>query len=106
MLAHALILLFLQIQSALFPPPKPPQFITVSTSTSTGSVRPGATISLFVDVVPKPGLHVYAPGAKDYTPIALTLIRQPIVTAGKLLYPKSEILALENERVPVFKVPF
>ena len=33
----------------------------------------GGKLALFVDVTPKPGIHVYAPGSKDYIPIALKL---------------------------------
>jgi hypothetical protein len=82
--------------------------ITVATSASTNVVRPGARVSLFVDVMPDPKIHVYAPGAKDYLPISLELAPSSGVKAGKLTYPKSQILNFEplNDRVPVYRVPF
>ncbi|HWW86199.1 MAG TPA: protein-disulfide reductase DsbD domain-containing protein [Vicinamibacterales bacterium] len=72
------------------------------------TATPGAKVSLFVDVVPKPGIHVYAPGAEDYTPITIKLVPGADITPGKLAYPKSEILFFEplNERVPIFQKPF
>ena len=33
----------------------------------------GGKVMLFVDVTPKTGIHVYAPGSKDYIPITLKL---------------------------------
>jgi hypothetical protein len=85
--------------------------LTVATSTSptaTAPARPGATIKLFVDVIPDPKVHVYAPGAKDYLPIALEVTPVAGVTAGKLTYPKAQDLYFEplKEHVPVFSVPF
>ena len=107
MRALLLLLIAWQTTNPLAPfLPKPPQFINVSTSTSATTVKPGSKLLLFVDVVPKPGIHVYAPGAKDYMPIALTVAAQPKVRLGKLVYPKSETMTFENERIPVFQQPF
>ena len=85
--------------------------LTVATSASPTTVapaRPGSTIRLFVDVIPDPKIHVYAPGAKDYLPIALEIAPAAGVTVGKLLYPKAQDLYFEplNEHVPVFSAPF
>jgi thioredoxin:protein disulfide reductase len=44
-------------------------------------------VSLYLDVTPKPKMHVYAPGEKDAIPIAWTLDPNPAITAGKLTYP-------------------
>jgi DsbC/DsbD-like thiol-disulfide interchange protein len=68
----------------------------------------GAKLSLLLDIAPKPGIHVYAPGAVDYTPIRLELEPGPEITPGKLVYPKSEMLFFEplNEHVPIFQKPF
>ena len=51
----------------------------------------GAKLALFVDVTPKPGIHVYAPGSEYYIPITVKLNAQPEIKAGKIAYPKSEI---------------
>jgi hypothetical protein len=82
--------------------------ITMSTSASAAEARPGSTIRLFVDVIPDPNVHVYAPGAKDYLPIALSLKPRPGVWIGKLVYPKSQDWYFEplKEHVPVFHTPF
>src|SRR5262245_6249765 len=37
----------------------------------------GGKASLFVEVTPKPGIHVYAPGSKDYIPISVKLDAVP-----------------------------
>jgi cytochrome c biogenesis DsbD-like protein len=84
--------------------------LTMATSASTAKTpaRPGAAVSLFVDVIPDLNVHVYAPGAKDYLPIALEIAPSPGVTIGKLTYPKAQDLYFEplKEHVPVFSAPF
>src|SRR2546428_6569657 len=81
---------------------------TITTATATPSAAPGGKIALFVDMAPNPGVHVYAPGAKDYLPVKVTLKAQPDVKAGKITYPKSEMMffAPLNETVPVYQKPF
>src|SRR3954451_7361743 len=66
----------------------------------------GAKLVLFVDVTPKPGIHVYAPGSKDYIPITVKLNAPPDIKAGKLASPKSEMMTFADEKVPVFQKPF
>ncbi len=80
----------------------------MATSASAAEATRGATVRLFVDVIPDPKVHVYAPGAKDYLPIALALTPPAGVTVGKLAYPKSQDLYFEplNEHVPVYQTPF
>jgi DsbC/DsbD-like thiol-disulfide interchange protein len=64
--------------------------------------------TLMLDMAPNAGIHVYAPGAKDYIPVKITLKPQPGVKPGKLTYPKSEkmFFAPLNETVPVYQKPF
>jgi DsbC/DsbD-like thiol-disulfide interchange protein len=66
----------------------------------------GAKVSLALDVTPKAGIHVYAPGTKDFIPIELKLDAQPDIKAGKVVYPKSETMTFGDEKVPVFEKPF
>ena len=82
--------------------------LTMATSASVTEARRGSTIRLFVDVVPDPKVHVYAPGAKDYIPIALVMTPRAGVTVGKLAYPKSQdwYFAPLKEHVPVYEAPF
>jgi hypothetical protein len=82
--------------------------LTMATGASVTEARRGSTVRLFVDVIPDPKVHVYAPGAKDYIPIALVMTPRPGVTVGKLAYPKSQDWYFEplKEHVPVYDVPF
>ena len=71
------------------------------------SVTAGAKASLSVDVQPKPGIHVYAPGAGEfYIPITVKLNPQPEIKPGKVAYPKSETMIFADEKVAVFEKPF
>jgi len=84
-----------------------PVQLTFTTAAGAPSVKPGGTVKVFVDVTPRPKMHVYAPGAKDYLPIALEL-NSAGVRAGKLTYPASQDLYFEptKEHVPVYRSPF
>ena len=81
--------------------------LTFTTVAGVATVKAGQSVKLHVDVTPKPKMHVYAPGAKDYLPIKVEL-NSPGVKAGKLTYPKSEdwYFAPTNEHVPVFQSRF
>ena len=81
--------------------------LTFATAVSAPTIKPGQTHKLFVDVSPKPKMHVYAPGAKDYLPIVLEL-NSAGVRAGKLTYPASQDWYFEptKEHVPVYQAPF
>ena len=81
--------------------------LTFTTAVSVPTAKPGQTLKLFVDVTPKPKMHVYAPGAKDYLPIVLEL-NSAGVRAGKLTYPASQDWYFEptKEHVPVYQAPF
>ena len=76
--------------------------LTTSSSAQTGKA------SLFVDVVPKPTMHVYSPGQKGYIAITLTLDADPAFTAAKTKYPPGEKLFMKvlNETQLVYSKPF
>ena len=82
--------------------------ITMATSVNSAQAPAGSTVRLFVDVTPDAKVHVYAPGAKDYLPIALVVTPRPGIKVGKLAYPKSQDWYFEplKEHVPVFQAPF
>lgn len=88
--------------------PPPSKHATITPGPPALTAAAGTKVALFVDMTPKPGVHVYAPGAKDYLPVKLTLKPQPEVRIGKLTYPKSEMMffAPLNETVPVFEKAF
>jgi hypothetical protein len=75
---------------------------------SDASVAPGQRFSLALDLSPKRGMHVYAPGASSYRIITLNITPQPYVRTMPLRYPASEIYHFVplNERVPVYQKPF
>jgi Thiol:disulfide interchange protein DsbD, N-terminal/AhpC/TSA family len=64
--------------------------LTVTTSVSDRLVAPGTRFSLYVDVAPKPRMHVYSPEQKDYISIALTLEPDPAFKPHPAVYPKAE----------------
>jgi peroxiredoxin len=72
------------------------------------AVAVGNRFSVVLDIAPRRGIHVYAPGATDYRVIGVTFASQPFVRIGPTRYPASEIYHFKplNERVPVFQKPF
>jgi DsbC/DsbD-like thiol-disulfide interchange protein len=87
------------------PAPKPGHAAILSSPAQVSGAA-GGKLALFVDVTPKPGIHVYAPGTEFYIPITVKLNAQPEIKAGKLAYPKSETMTFLDEKVPVFQKPF
>jgi DsbC/DsbD-like thiol-disulfide interchange protein len=87
------------------PAPKPGH-ATIAASPGEVSAKAGTKLMLFVDVTPKPGIHVYAPGNNDYIPITVKLNPATDVKPGKLAYPKSENAVIADEKVAVFQKPF
>ena len=84
------------------------QHLDLKAYPSDGTVAIGTRFSLALDIAPKPGMHLYAPGAAGYRVIALNIAPQPNVRTQPLRYPASEIYLFVplNERVPVFRKPF
>lgn len=82
--------------------------LAVTSYVSDAVVAPGSLFSLVLDVKPNPGIHVYAPGAKDYKIVSVRLDTNPVVAARPLQYPASEVYHFKplDERVPVFQKPF
>jgi DsbC/DsbD-like thiol-disulfide interchange protein len=79
---------------------------TITAAPANATAVAGGKASLFVDVTPKPNIHVYAPGSRDYIPITVKLTSPTDLKAGKLTYPKAEMMSFADERVPVFDKPF
>jgi DsbC/DsbD-like thiol-disulfide interchange protein len=75
---------------------------------SDAKVALGTRFSLAVEIAPKRGMHVYAPGATGYKIVALNITPQPHVRTASLRYPASEIYYFKplDERVPVYQRPF
>ena len=71
-------------------------------------VAPGNRFSLVVDVTPKPGMHVYAPGDHLYRVVRLRIDAPDFLRVHAPAYPPSEIYHYEplDETVPVYQRPF
>ena len=82
--------------------------LDLRTYPSDASVALGTRFSLALDVTPKRGVHVYAPGASGYRVVTVNITPQPHVRIQPVRYPASEIYHFVplNERVPVFQKPF
>jgi len=82
--------------------------LDITAYTSDAAVAPGNRFALAADIVPKPRMHVYAPGASSYRVVTLTVEQQPFIRMLPKRYPASEIyfFAPLNERVPVYQKPF
>ena len=84
--------------------------LAIAASQSNPDVTVGSRFHLALDVTPKPGMHVYAPGADalGYRVIGLHLDTPDFLRALPAEYPASEIYHFEplDERVPVYQRPF
>ncbi|MEO7133189.1 MAG: protein-disulfide reductase DsbD domain-containing protein [Vicinamibacterales bacterium] len=80
----------------------------MTASISNTVAAPGERLALTVNVTPKPGMHLYAPGKHDYQVVQLTIDPQPWLRAQTTIYPASEIYHFKplDERVEVFMKPF
>ncbi len=82
--------------------------LDLTTYSSDSSIAAGNRISLVLDITPGPGIHVYAPGAAGYKPVALTITPQEYVRALPAKFSASQTYYFKplKERVPVFQKPF
>lgn len=82
--------------------------LTVATSGPADAVAPGARVPLVVEITPKPNMHVYAPGQKDFIPVSLTLAATDGVRAEAAQFPAAEKLDVKDlgETHLVYSRPF
>jgi peroxiredoxin len=82
--------------------------LEIVTYPSDSAIAPGNRFSIGLDIQPHNGMHVYAPGAKSYRVIGLTIDSQPFVRTLPMRYPPSQTYSFKplNERVPVYQKPF
>jgi len=75
---------------------------------SDAGVAPGDRFSVALEIELRSKIHVYAPGAKGYRVISLSIEPHPQVRVLPMRYPDSDIYFFKplNERVPVFQKPF
>ncbi len=84
------------------------RLIAASAHASDAAITPGNRFALVVDVTPKPGMHVYAPGDHLYRVVRLRLDAPDFLRVHPLDYPASEQYHYEplDETVPVYQQPF
>jgi peroxiredoxin len=72
------------------------------------AIAPGNRFAIAFEISPKPGIHVYAPGASGYRVIGVSIAAQPFVRVLPLKYPPAQIYFFRplNERIPVYQKPF
>ncbi len=83
--------------------------LAITASQSRVSAAPGAAVSLFVDVFPKPKMHVYAPEQTGgYIRVELALDDDAAVKEAKPIFPKASGYYFEplKETFKVFDAPF
>lgn len=82
--------------------------LTVRTWPSDEVVAPGERFSVVLDIVPKPAIHIYAPGQEGYIPISVTVDEDPALMPHAMVYPEPDIYHFKplNERVKVYSHPF
>ena len=82
--------------------------LDVTTYSSDDAVAPGNRFALVFEVRPRPGMHVYAPGAESYRVISFTIEPHDLVRTLPVAYSESEVYHFEplDERVPVYQRPF
>ena len=81
------------------------QHVTAATGTIPESAAAGK-IALHVDVTPKPNIHVYAPGAKEFSAVSLVLTPRAGVTTGKPVYPAADPAPVGEDDVPAYRKTF
>ena len=82
--------------------------LSVAVSAGAAEVASGGKVALFVDVAPKPKMHVYAPGQDGYIAITLKLDASPGLVPAKAKYPAGEkyLMPALNETQIVYAKPF
>lgn len=82
--------------------------LSMTASISDAVAAPGERLAITVNVTPKRGMHLYAPGKHDYRVVQLTLDPQPWLKPQATVYPASEIYYFKplDERVEVFMKAF
>lgn len=75
---------------------------------SEATVAPGARLTISLDVTPRRGIHVYAPGKHTYRVVRLVVTPQPWLRAHPTAYPPSSIYHFKplDERIEVYDRPF
>ena len=75
---------------------------------SDSAIAAGNRFTVSLEITPRRGIHVYAPGASGYRVITFNPEAQPFIRVTPIAYPQSEIYFFRplNERVPVYQKRF
>ena len=84
------------------------QHASVTASSSATAALPGSSLTLYADVTPYPAIHIYAEGAREFTPVTLRVTPTGVVTPGKVVYPKPDVANApgSTEAVPAYRKTF
>jgi len=77
------------------------QHATVAAAASVAAAAAGGALTLWADVTPSPSIHIYAEGAKDFTPVSLVTTPNTTVKPGTPTYPKPELALAPGAAVGV-----
>lgn len=82
--------------------------LRLTAAVSDSTVAPGERVSIVIEITPRPGMHVYAPGKHTYQVVRLALDPQPWLRVHEPEYPASEIYYFQplDERVEVYMNQF
>jgi hypothetical protein len=82
--------------------------VEIVATTSVQTAVPGTGFTLTLEITPRAGIRVYAPGATGYKAVTLTLEPQSFVRSQPVKYDASELYFFKelNELVPVYQKPF
>lgn len=92
----------------LAPKPGAVQHVTTAATADPNPAAPRGRVTLALDVTPDPKVHVYAPGAKDYVQTTLKITPPARTTAGKPVYPPSELVydVVLDQKIPQYLKTF
>jgi len=84
------------------------QHASVIATASLAAASAGSVVTLWADVTPNPSIHIYAEGAKDFTPVSLVLTPNAGITTGRAKYPKPDAASAPGatDVVPAYKQAF
>ena len=68
---------------------QPPR-LTITVDSLAAPVAIGQSAALSIRITPNPGIHVYAPGNKDYIPVVVTVTPTPGLALQPPAFPKAE----------------
>ena len=100
---HSFFLPLLLAAQLLPAKPAPQQVTAVATVTTSG-----ARTVLHLDVTPKPNIHVYGPGAKDFTQPSLKITAPDGIVMDTAGFPAPEMVVdpILKERIPMYTKTF